>query len=63
MLLSGNVVDSFWPAMKTRVSDEYTLSHRDELFLDPGLSALIDHLLNVLLLMTKHLNPWWNKRQ
>ena len=63
MLLSGNVVDGFWPAMRTRVSDGCTPSHRDKLFLDPRLDALIDRLLNVLLLMTKHLDLRWNRRR
>ena len=58
VLLSGNVVDSFWPAVKTRVSDGYRLPNRDKLFLDPRLGALVHCLLGILLLMTEHLKPW-----
>ena len=54
MFLSCNVVNRFWPTVGNWVSDEYTLSQKDELFLDPRLSALIHHRLDILLLMTKH---------
>ena len=56
VFLSGDVVDGFWPAVKTGVSDEYALPQKDELFFDPRLSALIYRLLGTLLQMAKHLD-------
>lgn len=58
VFLSGNVVDRFWPATKTQVSDKYTLPPKDILFFDPRLSTLIHRLLNILLLVTKHPDRW-----
>lgn len=56
VLLGSNIVNSFWPAVKNWVSDGLTWLQKDELFLDPRLSALIHYLLDILLLVAKHLD-------
>lgn len=55
MFLSRNVVNSFWPTVKSGLESNGHLSQIGELFFNPRLTALIHRLLGILLLMAKHL--------
>jgi len=56
VFLSGNVINRFWPAVKTYVSGKYISQRRNKLFFDPRLGTLVRWLLDILLLVTKHLD-------